>query len=182
MQPAPTVPRHETGQHDEQYAGKIRRAAHHVAESFETLFRVPHTPRSQCTGGASVLVDSLLDAGFKRLAVLDISGAALTVARQRLEGHAGDIEWFEADVTGFNSPHQFILWHDRAVFHFLTDKADRQKYVQTLKRSLVPDGHVIITTFAMDGRVERQRVREGCGVGILAFCPRHNGTSERHGQ
>ena len=102
-------------------------------------------------GGASVLVDFLLDAGFTRLAVLDISATALTYAKERLGARAGDVEWFEADVTGFTSPHCFNLWHDRAVFHFLTDKADRQKYVQTLKRTLTPDGHVIIATFAIDG-------------------------------
>ena len=64
---------------------------------------------------------------------------------------AGKVEWFEADVTGFNPPHRFGLWHDRAVFHFLTDKVDREKYVQTLKRTLTTDGHVIIATFAADG-------------------------------
>ncbi len=102
-------------------------------------------------GGASVLVDFLLDAGFTRLAVLDISAAALAHSKERLGARAGDVEWFEADVTGFTSPHYFNLWHDRAVFHFLTDKADRQKYVQTLKRTLTPDGRVIIATFAIDG-------------------------------
>ncbi len=102
-------------------------------------------------GGASALVDFLLDARFKRLAVLDISAAALALAKQRLGARAGNVEWFEADVTMFNPPHQFNLWHDRAVFHFLTDKADRQKYVETLKRTLTPDGHVIIASFAIDG-------------------------------
>ena len=102
-------------------------------------------------GGASVLVDFLLDAGFTRLAVLDISAAALAHAKERLGARAGDVEWFEADVTGFTSPHCFNLWHDRAVFHFLRDKADRQKYVQTLKRTLTSEGHVIIATFAIGG-------------------------------
>jgi len=102
-------------------------------------------------GGASVLVDFLLDAGFTRPAVLDISAAALALARQRLDGRADNVEWFEADVTEFNPLRQFNLWHDRAVFHFLTDKAHRQKYIQTLKRTLTPDGHVIIATFAIDG-------------------------------
>ncbi len=102
-------------------------------------------------GGASVLVDVLLDAGFTKLAVLDISVAALEHARQRLGKRASSVEWCEADVTTFNPPRQFGLWHDRAVFHFLTDTADRQKYVETLKRALTPDGHVIIATFAIDG-------------------------------
>jgi len=102
-------------------------------------------------GGASVLVDFLLDAGFTKLAVLDISAAALEHARQRLGSRASLVEWCEADVTTFNPPRQFGLWHDRAVFHFLTAKADRQKYVETLKRTLAADGHLIIATFAIDG-------------------------------
>jgi SAM-dependent methyltransferase len=102
-------------------------------------------------GGASVLVDCLLDAGFTKLAVLDISAAALEHAKQRLTARAGSVEWFEADVTRFNPPQRFCLWHDRAVFHFLTDKTDREKYVQTLKQTLTSDGHAIMATFAIDG-------------------------------
>jgi ubiquinone/menaquinone biosynthesis C-methylase UbiE len=102
-------------------------------------------------GGASVLVDFLLDAGFTKLAVLDISAAALEHARRRLGKRADSVEWLEADVTTFQPARQFGLWHDRAVFHFLTDKADRQKYVQTMKRTLTPGGHVVIATFATDG-------------------------------
>jgi len=102
-------------------------------------------------GGASALVDFLLDAGFTKLAVLDISIAALQHARQRLGARAGGVEWFEADVTEFRPPHRFRLWHDRAVFHFLTDRADRRKYVETMTRALTPDGQVIIATFALDG-------------------------------
>lgn len=102
-------------------------------------------------GGASVLVGCLLGAGFQHVAVLDISADALNHAKQRLGARADAVEWFEADVTGFIPPRQYDLWHDRAVFHFLTDKTDRQKYVQTLQRTLTPNGHVIIATFAIDG-------------------------------
>ena len=102
-------------------------------------------------GGASALVDFLLDAGFTKPAVLDISAASLTHAQKRLGAKAGNVEWFAADVTEFYPPRRFNLWHDRAVFHFLTDKADRQKYVETLSRTLTADGHVIIATFATDG-------------------------------
>ncbi|KAF0170295.1 MAG: hypothetical protein FD161_4695 [Limisphaerales bacterium] len=102
-------------------------------------------------GGASVLVDCLLDAGFQRPAVLDISAAALAHARQRLGARAGEVEWVVADVTEFIPSRQFALWHDRAVFHFLTDSADRRKYVAAMQRALLPDGHVIIGTFALDG-------------------------------
>ena len=83
--------------------------------------------------------------------MLDISGAALAVARQRLGAHAADIEWYEADVTRFNAPHAFSLWHDRAVFHFLTAAEDRQHYVEVLHRTLVAGGHVIIAAFAPGG-------------------------------
>lgn len=102
-------------------------------------------------GGASVLVDCLLDAGYSRLGVLDLSGAALAHSRTRLGGRAADVEWFEADVTTFEPPHRFGVWHDRAVFHFLTAPEDRQRYVATLLRTLQPGGHVIIATFAPDG-------------------------------
>lgn len=102
-------------------------------------------------GGASVLVDFLLDAGFSKLAVLDLSAAALEHARRRLRKRADSVEWLEADVTTFQPARQFGLWHDRAVFHFLTAKVDRQKYVQTLKRTLTPGGQVVIATFAMEG-------------------------------
>lgn len=102
-------------------------------------------------GGASVLVDCLLDAGFTQLAVLDLSGAALALTRIRLGPRAAVVHWFEADVTEFRPSMRFALWHDRAVFHFLTASAERARYVESLKASLVPGGHVIIATFALDG-------------------------------
>lgn len=102
-------------------------------------------------GGASVLVDSLLAAGFQQLTVLDISAAAIRYAKERLGARATSVEWYEADVTNFVPPHRFVLWHDRAVFHFLTDATARQNYVRVLNDSLTPDGHLIIATFAIDG-------------------------------
>jgi len=102
-------------------------------------------------GGASVLVDCLLDDGYTHLAVLDVSGAALNHSRTRLGARAGTVEWFEADVTSFEPPHRFGLWHDRAVFHFLTAADDRRGYLATLHRTLQPGGTVVISTFALDG-------------------------------
>lgn len=102
-------------------------------------------------GGASVLVDFLLDEGYENLTVLDISAAALARARQRLGERAAKVKWIEADVTAFQSPAMLALWHDRAVFHFLTAAADRGAYVRTLRQALRPGGHVIIATFAADG-------------------------------
>jgi SAM-dependent methyltransferase len=102
-------------------------------------------------GGASLLIDWLLADGYRQLAVLDISGAALAVVRQRLGERAADIEWHEADVTQFSAPHPFSLWHDRAVFHFLTAAEDRRRYVEVLNRTLVSGGHVVIAAFAPGG-------------------------------
>ena len=102
-------------------------------------------------GGASVLVDCLLGDGYTHLAVLDVSGAALNHSRSRLGARASTVEWFEADVTSFEPPHRFGLWHDRAVFHFLTDADDRRSYLATLHRTLKPGGTVVISTFALDG-------------------------------
>jgi ubiquinone/menaquinone biosynthesis C-methylase UbiE len=102
-------------------------------------------------GGTSTLVDFLLDNGFTRLAVLDVSDAALTYSRSRLGTRAADVEWFETDVTSFQPPHRFGLWHDRAVLHFLTSADDRRKYVATLQRTLQPGGTAVISTFALDG-------------------------------
>lgn len=102
-------------------------------------------------GGSSTLVDCLLDEGYTRLAVLDLSAVALTHSRNRLGARASEVEWFEADVTAFEPPHRFGLWHDRAVFHFLTEAGDRRAYVATLRRTLQPGGTVIISTFAPEG-------------------------------
>lgn len=102
-------------------------------------------------GGASLLVDYLCREGFMNLAVLDISDNALASAKKRLGDSAKNVEWFEADITQFNAPHQFSLWHDRAVFHFLTDQSDRKSYVEALKCALKSGGHLIIAAFAIGG-------------------------------
>jgi hypothetical protein len=102
-------------------------------------------------GGASVLVDHLLNLGYSNLAVLDVSGTALDTSRSRLGARAAAVEWFEADVTSFEPPHRYALWHDRAAFHFLTSAADRASYVATLRKTLTPVGTAIIATFALDG-------------------------------
>ena len=103
-------------------------------------------------GGASTLVDDLIGAGFQHISVLDISAAALQLARQRLGIYAADVEWIEADITRVDLPvNTYDLWHDRAVFHFLTQAADRQRYISTVRSAVRKGGHVIIATFASDG-------------------------------
>lgn len=102
-------------------------------------------------GGASVLAENLLAAGYSRLAVLDISPAALAQSRQRMGASAASVEWIVADITEFVPSRQFGVWHDRAVFHFLTGQSERRQYVGALTSALLPGGHAIIATFALDG-------------------------------
>jgi trans-aconitate methyltransferase len=102
-------------------------------------------------GGASVLVDCLLAQGRSELSVLDISAAALANSRARLGADAARVRWIEADVCEFAPPQRYALWHDRAVFHFLIDPADRERYMSALGRSLKPRAHVVAATFAPDG-------------------------------
>ena len=103
-------------------------------------------------GGASTLVDHLLDDGFQHVTVLDISAEALEIVQQRLGQRAGSVTWLEADITQTTlSHHEYDVWHDRAVFHFLTEPQDRQHYVNTVRAAVKPGGHVIVATFASDG-------------------------------
>lgn len=102
-------------------------------------------------GGASLLVDRLLDRGFSRVAVLDLSDAALAKSRDRLGKRAGEVEWIVADIARVEGIGTFDLWHDRAVFHFLTDPEDRRRYVDLARRTIPAGGHLLIATFADDG-------------------------------
>lgn len=103
-------------------------------------------------GGASRLVDDLVAEGYTDLTVFDLSSTALAVARQRLGKHADIVHWIEGDITRTKFPmNRFDIWHDRAVFHFLTDPADRHAYVERVLSSVRPGGHVIVATFAEDG-------------------------------
>jgi SAM-dependent methyltransferase len=103
-------------------------------------------------GGASTLVDGLLDAGYRQVTVLDIAGASLALARNRLGKRAGDVAWAEANILTAVLPWAgYAVWHDRAVFHFLTDPDDRARYVAKTRESVRPGGHVIVASFAPDG-------------------------------
>ena len=103
-------------------------------------------------GGISTLVDDLLTNGYKNISVLDISATALQTAQQRLGSQARAVNWIVADITHAQLPYQFYnVWHDRAVFHFLTNAEDRQRYVNAVKEAVKPGGHVIVATFANDG-------------------------------
>ncbi len=117
-------------------------------------------------GGASTLVDDLLREGYCNLTVLDISAAALHAAQQRLGGNAAKVRWMEADITQIQLPEASVdVWHDRAVFHFLTSPGERQRYVQNVQRTVKPGGHVIVATFAEDGPLQCS------GLDIMRYCP-----------
>lgn len=102
-------------------------------------------------GGASRLVDALVERGFQDMTVLDLSSAALAIAAARLGERGAHVRWIAADVTAWEPARTYDVWHDRAAFHFLTDERDQHAYIARLKQALRADGHVIIATFAPDG-------------------------------
>lgn len=102
-------------------------------------------------GGASRLVDHLLENGFRRVGVLDLAGSALHVARARLGAKADAVEWIEGDVTSWEPGEPWDLWHDRAVFHFLVSEEDRAAYRARLLSALRSGGHAVVATFGPGG-------------------------------
>lgn len=102
--------------------------------------------------GTSTLVDDLMLRGYQNIDLLDISEAAINVAQQRLGPRANAVHWLKADVTEIQLPQShYDIWHDRAVFHFLTHANDRQKYIETVQSSVKAGGNIILATFALDG-------------------------------
>jgi SAM-dependent methyltransferase len=119
-------------------------------------------------GGASRLVDDLIAKGYQDLTVLDISASALSLAKRRLGTLARAVNWLEADITSAVLPHQrFDLWHDRAVFHFLTDGLDRARYVQAVQDSVQTGGHIIVAAFGPDGPLKCS------GLPVVRYSPDH---------
>ncbi len=102
-------------------------------------------------GGASALVDGLLDRGYTDVTVVDLSEGALAKVWERLGPRASRVSFRQGDVRALNLGRRVDLWHDRAVFHFLTTEMDRSAYLDTLRRTLRPGGHVVLATFALDG-------------------------------
>jgi 2-polyprenyl-3-methyl-5-hydroxy-6-metoxy-1,4-benzoquinol methylase len=103
-------------------------------------------------GGASTLTDDLISQGYEDITVIDISAKALEIAKFRLGREASKVNWIEADIleSDFNN-RKFDIWHDRAVFHFLTSEMDRNQYRDKLEKHLVKGGYVILSIFADDG-------------------------------
>ncbi len=116
-------------------------------------------------GGTSRLADRMIDLGVRDLTVVDLSRGALEATRRRLGARGAGIGWVAADITTWEPPRQYDLWHDRAVFHFLVEPGDRDAYVERVSRSLRGGGHAIIATFAPDGP-------ETCsGLPVMRYCP-----------
>lgn len=101
--------------------------------------------------GASTLVDDLLDRGFRDVTVLDVSAAALAVSRRRLGDRAGDVRWIETDVTAWRPDRSYDVWHDRAVFHFMTAPTQQEAYLVALRAGTRSGSLVVMGTFAPDG-------------------------------
>ena len=118
-------------------------------------------------GGASTLVDDLLDAGYTKLTVIDLAKAALEQAKARLASRAASVTWLAGNATApLLDPCSVSLWHDRAVFHFLTDEKDRRAYVEQVARCVERGGYVLVGTFAENGP-------ERCsGLPVARYSPR----------
>ena len=129
--------------------------APHLGRSLALVERATGGPGARVIdvgGGASTLVDDLLDRGYRNVTVLDLSQEALEVAKARLDERAAGVTWIAADATTAPLPEaHYDVWHDRAVFHFLTDAEARRLYVANVKRGVRPGGHVIVATFGPEG-------------------------------
>ena len=102
-------------------------------------------------GGTSTLSRHLFEQGYKKVTVLDISGNAIEKAKSQLGEKSNRINWIEADVTKYSFKEEYDIWHDRAVFHFITEAKDRKGYINSLNKALKLNGHLIIATFALKG-------------------------------
>ena len=129
--------------------------APHLETSLNLIHEATHDKAASIIdigGGEATLVDDLLVEGFADLSVLDISQRAIDVARGRIGKNAHQVHWYCADITQAALPQNYFdVWHDRAVFHFLTDAAQREIYVEQVMRSVKHGGHVIISTFGPEG-------------------------------
>lgn len=117
-------------------------------------------------GGASTLVDDLLAQQYERITVVDLISESLKKAKERLGKLAEKVTWIETDITRASFPvNSFDLWHDRAVFHFLTNPEDRKKYIKTLTNSLKSGGYLIMATFSLDGPLKCS------GLEVMRYSP-----------
>ncbi len=130
------------------YAPKLERSMGFI----EQCAMGPQAQIIDVGAGACNLADDLLERGYENLTILDVSHRALEKTRQRLGPRASQITWLVDDVTTADLPAaRYDVWHDRAVFHFLTDEQARQRYVRNVLHAVKPGGHVIVATFGLQG-------------------------------
>jgi SAM-dependent methyltransferase len=116
-------------------------------------------------GGTSKLASLLVAQGYKKVTVLDIAARSIEQAKSRLGEQADKITWIEADATNYNFKEKYDIWHDRAVFHFLTGSHDRESYVDAVQHSLKNGGHLIMATFGLKGP------RKCSGLAVVRYSP-----------
>ncbi len=144
---------------DKVYSTKPAEAVSWFAPHLETSLKLIHTASTNkdaaiidIGGGESTLVDDLFIEGYRNLSVLDISQKAIDVAKGRMGQNANRIQWYCADIMQARLPEAYFdIWHDRAVFHFLTKQSDRDQYIERVKRSVKHGGYVIMATFGSEG-------------------------------
>ena len=154
--------------------------APHLDESLQRIQALTpdrHAAIVDIGGGESTLVDDLLALGYRKLSVLDVSATAIAFTRARLGEQAQRVDWHVGDITHHDfGDRRFDLWHDRAVFHFLTEPAARAAYVARVRAAVRPGGHVLMATFGPDGplkcsgldvvRYDDQRLHREFGAGF----------------
>lgn len=160
--------RHWEGVYRDKAADQVSWFQPHAASSCRLVTEAagPDARIIDVGGGASVLVDDLLDAGYRNVTVLDLAEAALDVSRARLGSRCDAVQWVAADITRAELPDAcYDVWHDRAVFHFLTDPADRARYVAQVLKSVKPGGRVIVAAFGPGGPLQCS------GLDVVRYAP-----------
>ena len=141
----------------------------HIAASLKIISNLniqKSEPIIDVGGGASTLADDLLKEGFQDITVLDISKKALEVAQERLGKQSKKIQWIEGDVTQVKLTEKYYgIWHERAVFHFLTSSEEKRNYIDLLERSLKSTGHVVMAVFSLKGPTKCS------GLEIIRYSP-----------
>jgi 2-polyprenyl-3-methyl-5-hydroxy-6-metoxy-1,4-benzoquinol methylase len=127
----------------------------HLETSLELIQKVAparSTPIIDVGGGESTLVDDLLARGYQNVTVLDVSSAAIKFTKERLQQKAVSVQWIVGDITTADLPtNAYDVWHDRAVFHFLTTPDQRAAYVRQVGKSVKSGGYVLVSTFGPEG-------------------------------
>lgn len=141
----------------------------HLDPSLSLVSKMGLSPTSRIIdvgAGTSTLVDDLLDQKFSEITILDISEKALDISKKRLGQKASQVTWIGTDITSAKLPmNHYDLWHDRAVFHFLTHSDDRAKYIETIKSSLKVGGNLILATFNLNGPLKCS------GLDVVRYSP-----------